>query len=83
MTTPLNRAPAWVKDAVFYQIYPQSYYDSNGDGIGDIPGIIQKLDYLGELGVNAVWLNPCFASPFQDAGYDVDQLDEPADVDAS
>mgnify|MGYP000208126839 CR=1 FL=1 len=63
--------PAWVRDAVFYQIYPQSFCDSNGDGIGDIPGIIQKLDYLSELGVNAVWLNPCFTSPFQDAGYDV------------
>jgi maltose alpha-D-glucosyltransferase/alpha-amylase len=63
--------PKWLEDAVFYQIYPQSFYDTNGDGIGDIPGIIQKLDYLSELGVNAVWLNPCFVSPFQDAGYDV------------
>jgi maltose alpha-D-glucosyltransferase/alpha-amylase len=63
--------PKWIEDAVFYQIYPQSFYDTNGDGIGDIPGIIRKLDYLSELGVNAVWLNPCFASPFQDAGYDV------------
>ncbi|MBN2239877.1 MAG: alpha-glucosidase C-terminal domain-containing protein [Dehalococcoidales bacterium] len=63
--------PAWLKEAVFYQIYPQSFYDSNGDGIGDIPGIIQKLDYLEWLGVNAVWINPCFVSPFQDAGYDV------------
>jgi len=63
--------PSWLQQAVFYQIYPQSFYDSNGDGIGDIPGIIQKLDYLQWLGVNAVWINPCFVSPFQDAGYDV------------
>lgn len=63
--------PKWLEDAVFYQIYPQSFYDSNGDGIGDIPGIIEKLDHLSELGVNAVWLNPCFVSPFEDAGYDV------------
>jgi glycosidase len=63
--------PEWLKQAVFYQIYPQSFYDSNDDGIGDIPGIIQKLDYLESLGVNAVWINPCFVSPFQDAGYDV------------
>jgi glycosidase len=63
--------PEWLDDAVFYEIYPQSFCDSNGDGIGDIPGIISKLDYLVSLGVNAVWLNPCFVSPFLDAGYDV------------
>jgi maltose alpha-D-glucosyltransferase/alpha-amylase len=63
--------PEWLKKAVFYQIYPQSYYDSNDDGIGDIPGIIQKLDYLESLGVTGLWLNPCFVSPFSDAGYDV------------
>lgn len=63
--------PFWLKQAVFYQIYPQSFYDSNGDGIGDIPGIIRKLDYIQWLGINAVWINPCFVSPFQDAGYDV------------
>ncbi len=63
--------PEWLEDAIFYQIYPQSFYDSNGDGIGDIPGIIEKLDYIQSLGVTACWLNPCFASPFQDAGYDV------------
>lgn len=66
-----HHSPAWLESAVFYQIYPQSFYDSNGDGIGDIYGIIQKLDYIQSLGVNAVWLNPCFVSPFQDAGYDV------------
>ncbi|MFC1900097.1 alpha-amylase family glycosyl hydrolase [Chloroflexota bacterium] len=63
--------PTWLNQAVFYQIFPQSFYDSNSDGIGDIPGIIQKLDYLQWLGINAIWINPCFVSPFQDAGYDV------------
>jgi glycosidase len=63
--------PAWLEDAIFYQIYPQSFCDSNGDGIGDIPGIAQKLGYLQSLGVNAIWINPCFESPFLDAGYDV------------
>jgi len=64
-------APAWLSDAVLYQIYPQSFADANGDGIGDFAGIIERLDYLAWLGVNAVWLSPCFASPFGDAGYDV------------
>lgn len=63
--------PAWLKDAIFYEIYPQSFQDTNADGIGDIPGIIHRLDYIRELGCNALWLNPCFASPFLDAGYDV------------
>lgn len=63
--------PAWLADAVLYQIYPQSFADSNGDGIGDLNGIESKLDYLQWLGVNTVWLNPCFVSPMLDAGYDV------------
>jgi len=63
--------PSWLKDSVFYEIYPQSFYDSNGDGIGDIQGIIQKLDYVQSLGCNAIWLNPIYDSPFWDAGYDV------------
>ncbi len=63
--------PKWLNDAVFYEIYPQSFYDSNGDGIGDINGIIQKLDYVKGLGCNAIWLNPVYDSPFMDAGYDV------------
>ncbi len=72
MVAAANKSkPAWLEDAVFYQIYPQSFYDSNDDGIGDIPGIIEKLDYIQSLGVNACWINPCFESPFQDAGYDV------------
>ena len=63
--------PKWLKNAIFYEIYPQSFYDTNGDGIGDIPGIIEKLDYVKELGCNALWINPCYDSPFKDAGYDV------------
>ena len=63
--------PTWLKDAVFYEIYPQSFCDTNGDGIGDIPGIIRKLGYIKGLGCNAIWLNPVFDSPFLDAGYDV------------
>ena len=63
--------PAWMKTAYFYQIYPQSFKDTNGDGIGDINGIIEKLDYIKWLGCNAIWLNPCFESAFRDAGYDV------------
>jgi len=63
--------PEWLNKAIFYEIYPQTFYDSNGDGIGDIEGIIEKLDYVKELGCNAIWLNPCFDSPFKDAGYDV------------
>lgn len=69
--TEWNMAASWLNDAVFYEIYPQSFYDSNGDGIGDIPGIIEKLDYVKSLGCNALWINPCFDSPFKDAGYDV------------
>ncbi len=63
--------PNWLKDAIFYEIYPQSYNDSNGDGIGDINGITAKLDYVKSIGFNAIWLNPCYESPFMDAGYDV------------
>ena len=66
-----RREPSWLKKAVFYQIYPSSFYDNNGDGIGDLPGIISKLDYLKTLGINAIWLNPCFKSPFFDGGYDI------------
>lgn len=61
----------WLKDAIFYEIYPQSFYDTNGDGIGDFNGITAKLDYIKSLGCNAIWMNPCFDSPFSDAGYDV------------
>ncbi|MDR1046896.1 MAG: hypothetical protein LBL64_03905, partial [Treponema sp.] len=63
--------PKWLESAVFYEIYPQSFYDASGDGIGDFEGIIHKLDYVADLGCNALWINPCFDSPFKDAGYDV------------
>jgi len=62
---------AWWKEAVVYQIYPRSFKDSNGDGVGDIKGIISKLDYVKSLGVDVIWLNPIFASPNRDNGYDI------------
>lgn len=74
----MNSQPKWLDDAIFYEIYPQSFNDSNGDGIGDFNGIIEKLDYIKELGCNAVWMNPCFKSPFGDAGYDVSDYLEAA-----
>ncbi|MHC1739944.1 MAG: alpha-glucosidase [Anaerolineaceae bacterium] len=61
----------WWRDGVIYQIYPRSYADSNNDGIGDLPGIISKLDYLSDLGVDALWLSPIYPSPDKDFGYDV------------
>ena len=66
------KGPKWLDNAVFYEIYPQSFNDTNADGIGDINGITEKLDYIKELGCNAIWINPCFKSPFGDAGYDVE-----------
>jgi glycosidase len=63
--------PEWLHKAVLYQIYPQTFYDSDGDGIGDLSGIIEKLDYVKSLGVDGFWINPFFESPFNDAGYDV------------
>jgi len=67
----LPPGPQWLRTAVFYQVYPQSFYDSNGDGIGDLAGITAKLDYIQSVGCNAIWINPIFESPFGDAGYDV------------
>ena len=61
----------WWHGKVAYQIYPKSFYDSNGDGIGDIPGIISKLDYLADLGIDILWLSPCYQSPLADQGYDI------------
>ncbi len=61
----------WLQDAVVYEIYPQSFYDTNGDGIGDLPGILAKLDYIQSCGFTAIWLNPINESTFYDAGYDV------------
>lgn len=62
---------AWWKEAIVYQLYPRSFKDSDGDGVGDLKGIIEKLDYLQSLGINTVWLNPVYASPNDDNGYDV------------
>ncbi|MDN6516593.1 MAG: glucohydrolase, partial [Enterococcus sp.] len=61
----------WWKQAVIYQIYPRSFQDSNGDGIGDLTGIIKRLDYLSYLGIDALWLSPVYASPNDDNGYDI------------
>lgn len=69
----------WWHDKIAYQIYPKSFYDTNGDGIGDIPGIIEKLDYLKELGIDIIWISPCYKSPLADQGYDIAdyyQIDE-------
>ncbi len=64
-------AKKWWQNAVIYQIYPRSFYDSNGDGIGDLQGIIRKLDYLQKLGIDAIWLSPVYRSPQDDNGYDI------------
>ncbi|WP_345949733.1 alpha-amylase family glycosyl hydrolase [Mucilaginibacter sp. PAMB04274] len=69
--TQVRQTPKWLDTAVFYQVYPPSFKDSNGDGIGDLKGMLQKLPYIQSLGVNVVWLNPCFESGFRDGGYDV------------
>lgn len=61
----------WWHKSVIYQIYPRSFYDSNGDGIGDIEGIILKLDYLEKLGIDVIWLSPVYESPNVDNGYDI------------
>jgi maltose alpha-D-glucosyltransferase/alpha-amylase len=63
--------PLWYKDAVIYQVHVKSFYDSNNDGIGDFPGLIQKLDYIADLGVNTIWLLPFYPSPRRDDGYDI------------
>ena len=74
-TTRATTAPAdtanWWKEAVVYQVYPRSYQDSNGDGVGDLRGLISRLDYIKSLGVNVIWLNPIYGSPNDDNGYDI------------
>ncbi|GGO87376.1 alpha-glucosidase [Marinobacterium nitratireducens] len=67
----IHKNPDWWRGAVIYQIYPRSFFDSNGDGIGDLPGITAKLDYVASLNVDAIWLSPFFRSPMKDFGYDV------------
>src|SRR3984885_13299001 len=71
-----TEAAPWWKHAVFYEIYPRSFADSNGDGIGDLNGINSKLDYLKKLGVDAIWITPCFPSPQVDFGYDVSNYED-------
>ena len=61
----------WWRDAVIYQVYPRSFSDSDADGIGDIPGILSRVDYLANLGVDAIWISPFYDSPLLDGGYDV------------
>ena len=66
-----NNEKKWWQNAVVYQIYPKSFQDSNGDGVGDIKGIIRRLDYLADLGIDAVWISPMYCSPQNDNGYDI------------
>jgi oligo-1,6-glucosidase len=72
----IERAPGWWKSAVVYQIYPRSFADTNGDGVGDIPGITSRVDYLAELGVDVVWLSPVYRSPQDDNGYDISDYED-------
>ncbi|MFC0676496.1 alpha-glucosidase family protein [Lysobacter korlensis] len=67
----MSKAQSWWRGAVIYQIYPRSFLDTNGDGIGDLPGIVEKLDYVASLGVDAIWISPFFKSPMADFGYDI------------
>jgi alpha-glucosidase len=68
---PLLHTRVWWKEAVFYQVYPASFQDSNGDGWGDLPGLLSRIPYIASLGVDAVWLSPMFESPQIDMGYDI------------
>jgi len=71
MTTSSHDKNPWWREAIIYQVYPRSYLDTNGDGVGDLPGITAKLDYIASLGVDIVWLSPFFKSPMKDFGYDI------------
>ena len=72
----------WWHKATIYQIYPKSFKDSNGDGVGDLKGIISKLDYLQKLGITAIWLSPVYQSPMDDNGYDISNYEAIADIPA-
>ncbi len=63
--------PLWFKDAIIYQIHPKSFFDANNDGVGDFQGILDKLDYIADLGVTAIWMLPFYPSPRRDDGYDI------------
>lgn len=65
---------AWWKEAVVYQVYPRSFMDANGDGIGDLQGVTSRLDYLQELGIDVIWLSPVYQSPNVDNGYDISDI---------
>ena len=70
-SVPVHGEPSWYKDAIIYELHVRAFYDSNGDGIGDFPGLTAKLDYLQDLGVTALWLLPFYPSPLKDDGYDI------------
>ena len=67
----MQKSPSWWMSGILYQIYPRSFQDSDGDGVGDLRGVIQRLPYLVELGADALWLSPIFPSPMEDFGYDI------------
>jgi len=67
----MEEDPHWYKDAIIYELHVKAFCDSNGDGVGDFPGLIARLDYLQELGVNTLWLLPFYPSPMRDDGYDI------------
>jgi len=67
----MSETRTWWKEAVVYQIYPKSFVDSDGDGVGDLQGLIDRLDYVASLGVDVIWLNPVYESPQHDNGYDI------------
>ena len=67
----MSETRTWWKEAVVYQIYPKSFVDSDGDGVGDLQGLIDRLDYVASLGVDVIWLNPVYESPQADNGYDI------------
>ena len=68
---PSSEEPLWYKDAVIYEVHVRAFYDSDGDGVGDFSGLVQKLDYLEDLGITALWLLPFYPSPLRDDGYDI------------
>ena len=70
-TLPVATDPQWYKDAIIYQLHVKSFFDSNNDGIGDFPGLISRLSYIAELGINTIWLLPFYPSPRRDDGYDI------------